>query len=534
MISINMARLCMFAFALWAACASVQADVRLPAIFSDHMVLQQDMNLPVWGWADKGEKVTVSFAGQEKIATAGDDGKWMVKLDAMKASSEPQTMTISSSNISKSPSLQLKNILVGEVWLCAGQSNMQMGLSITDNATAERQAAKYPQIRFFEVKQTPQLSPQETCEGKWEICDPGNVGRFSATAYYFGQAIHREMKVPVGLIDSSLGGTLIEAWTSMDAQSKLKEYKTIDEHANIQRSKPWNEKTAMEKYEKDMAAWKITAEKAKVDKSPVPREPRKPFHPSLHKWLPANLYNSMINPLIPFSIRGAIWYQGESNAYLPHANLYGLQLATLINDWRTRWGYDFPFAWVQLPEYEPKKEPGTSYWPLIREEMLNSLNIPNTGMAVTLGLGEADDVHPKNKKDVGKRLALWALAEVYKQKGLVYQSPLPAGHEIRGKEIVVFFKNTDGGLVAKDGAVKGFMIAGEDQKWLEARARIEGNTVIVSSPDVPKPMAVRYAWGCNPAWSLMNGAGLPASPFRTDKWKIVPVQDKTPVKDAEL
>lgn len=524
----NMIRSFMFGFSLWALSASVQADVRLPALFSDHMVLQQDMALPVWGWADPGEKITVSIAGQTKSATAGSDGKWKLSLDKVE-SKEPLTLKVSGKN-----TIELNDVLIGEVWLCSGQSNMQMGLSITNNATAERQGAIYPQIRLFEVKQTPQLSPQETCEGRWEICGPDNVGRFSAVAYLFGQEIYKGTKFPVGLIESSLGGTLIEAWTSMDAQSKLKEYKTIDEYANIQRSKPWNEKTAMEKYEKDMAAWKITAEKAKADKTPVPREPRKPFHPNLHKCLPSNLYNSMVNPLIPFSIRGVIWYQGESNAYLPHADLYGLQLETMIKDWRTRWGYEFPFIWVQLPEYEPKKEPATTYWPLIREEMLKSLSIPNTGMAVTLGLGEANNVHPKNKKEVAKRLALWALSEVYKQKDVACRSPLPAGQEIRGREIAVSFKNTDGGLIAKDGAVKGFVIAGEDQKWLPANARIEGNTVIVSNPDVPKPVAVRYAWGCNPEWSLTNGAGLPASPFRTDAWKIIPAADKAPAENPEL
>jgi hypothetical protein len=523
----------MFAFALWGACASVQADVRLPALFSDHMVLQQDMTLPIWGWADPGEKVTVSIAGQTKSSTAGSDGKWIISLDPLKASSEAQIMTISSSNISKSPNLQITDVLIGEVWLCSGQSNMQMGLSITNNATAERQAAKFPQIRLFEVKQTPQLSPQETCEGKWEICGPDNVGRFSAAAYLFGQEIHKGTKFPVGLIESSLGGTIIEAWTSMDAQSKLKEYKTIDEYAKIMSSKPWNEKDAMEKYEKDMAAWTIASEKAKAGNTPAPKQPRKPFPPNLHKCQPSVLFNSLINPVIPYAIRGTIWYQGESNAYLPHADLYGLQLETLIKDWRARWGYDFPFAWVQLPEYEPKKEPAISYWPLIQEEMLKSSNIPNTGMAVTLGLGEANNVHPKNKKDVAKRLALWALAEVYKQKDVAYQGPLPARHEIRGREIVVSFKHTDGGLIAKGGAVKGFMISGEDQKWMDGTARIDGNTVIVSNPDVSKPLALRYAWGCNPAWSLMNGAGLPASPFRTDTWKIVPAGDGAHVEDNQ-
>jgi hypothetical protein len=492
------------------------ADLRLPAIFSDNMVLQNGKAVPVWGWADKDEKITVSFMGQEKSATAGDDGKWMVKLDTMKASSDPQTMTISSSNISqitKSPNLQITNILVGEVWLCSGQSNMEMGVGGTRNAGQEIASAKYPGIRLFKLQHNSQAVPQDECEGSWKICSPNTAALFSATAYFFGREIHQRMNTPVGLIDSSWGGTLIEAWTSLDALSTMDEFKGISAFLTNPAKGAWDEAAVSAKYEKELVAWKEAAAKPSAKKT---GEPRKPIPSRLNKNVPANLYNGMIHPLIPYALRGAIWYQGESNAFLPNANIYSLQLATLIKDWRTRWGNDFPFAWIQLPEYRVESEPGHRNWPVIREEMLKALNIPHTGMAVGLGLGDPADIHPKDKLGIGQRLALWALAEVYDQKDVVYRGPLPAGHTINGSEVIVSFKNTDGGLVAKEGGLKGFKIAGENMAWMDAQARLNGDTVAVSSPDVPKPVAVRYAWDDNPEWSLLNGAGLPASPFRTD------------------
>jgi hypothetical protein len=494
----------------------IRADVRLPAIFSDNMVLQNGKAVPVWGWADKEEKVTVSFSGQEKSATAGDDGKWMVKLDTMKASSEPQTMTISSSKISpitKSPNLQITNILVGEVWLCSGQSNMEMGVGGSRNANKEMKSSQYPGLRLFKVQHNPQAVPQDECQGSWKVCSPNTVGQFSATAYFFGREIHQRMNTPVGLIDSSWGGTLIEAWTSLDALSTMDEFKGISAFLRKPMKAEWNEAAVSAKYEKELSAWKEASAKPGAKKTGAPR---KATLPRLNKNVPANLYNGMIHPLIPYSIRGAIWYQGEGNAFLSHANIYSLQLATLLRDWRNRWGDEFPFAWVQLPEFLVTNEIGSRNWPVIREEMLKALNIPHTGMAVGLGLGDAADIHPKDKQGIGKRLALWALAEVYAQKDFAYRGPLPAGQTINGSEIVVSFKHTDGGLIAKEGGLKGFKIAGENMVWVDAQARISGETVVLSSPDVPKPVAVRYAWADNPEWSLLNGAGLPAAPFRTD------------------
>jgi hypothetical protein len=253
--------------------------------------------------------------------------------------------------------------------------------------------------------------------------------------------------------------------------------------------------------------------------SPSPR-PTEPEHPRLDKNLPANLFNGMIHPLIPYSIRGAIWYQGESNASTPYADLYGRQLATMIQDWRSRWSNDFSFAWVQLPEYEPRTDVAQLGWPVVRAEMARTLSLTNTGMAVTLGLGDPDNVHPKAKQAVGKRLSSWALAELYDQPDLIYRAPLYAGHEINDNSVTITFDHADGGLSSTSLNVTGFVIAGSDRKWFEAEAQIGWDEVTVSSPDVPAPVAVRYAWAANPAWSLMNGADLPVSPFRTDAWEL--------------
>lgn len=511
-----MIRKSVLALLLFGISVGVRSEVRLPALLSDNMVLQRGKSVPVWGWADKGEKVTVSFMGQEKSATAGDDCKWMVKLDTMNASSEPQTMTISSSKISPNsphPNLQITNILVGEVWLCSGQSNMEMGVGGSRNANEEMKSSQYPGLRLFKVQHNPQAVPQDECRGTWQICSPNTVGQFSATAYFFGREIHQRMNTPVGLIDSSWGGTLIEAWTSLDALSTMDEFKGISAFLSKPMKAKWDEAAIFSKYEKKLAVWKEASEKPGSKKT---SEPRRPAPPRLNKNVPANLYNGMIHPLIPYAFRGAIWYQGESNAFLSNAGIYSLQLATLIRDWRNRWGDEFPFAWVQLPEFRVTNEIGSRNWPVIREEMLKALNIPHTGMAIGLGLGDATDIHPKDKQGIGKRLALWALAEVYDQKDVVYRGPLPAGHTINGSEVVVSFKHTEGGLLAREAPLKGFKIAGENLAWVDAQARIDRNTVVVSSPDVPKPVAVRYAWDDNPEWSLLNGSGLPASPFRTD------------------
>jgi sialate O-acetylesterase len=489
-------------------CAGIAAaDVKLPAIFSDHMVLQRDAAVPVWGWADPGEEVTVSIAGQSKTATADKDGKWMVKLDKL-SSGEPCALTVKGKN-----TLTVADVLVGEVWLGSGQSNMAFKVSSAKDFEQEKAAANLPQIRMFTTTSKAADSSQPDCAGAWQVCGPETVGSFSATAYFFGRELHKALGVPVGLVNSSVGGTPIESWISKEAQQNCADLKPfLEARAKVEAA--FDPVAAQAQYGKDMATWKTAAAKAKAAGRQPPRAPRNPVEIRKRKGDIGGLFNGMIAPLVPYAIRGVIWYQGEANSSPEKAAFYQYQLPLLVQDWRARWGEgDFPFAWAQLPNFTGAGR----NWPLVREAMLKSLKVPNTGMAITMDIGEPGNIHPKNKQEVGKRLAMWALGTVYGQKTAT-SGPLPAGHEVRGGEVALSFTHTDGGLTAKGGDLKGFVIAGDDKKWLPAKARIEGDKVIVSSPDVKQPVAVRYAWDNNPECNLFNGAGLPASPFRTDDW----------------
>lgn len=490
------------------------AEIRLPSLFSDHMVLQRDVAVPVWGWAAPGESVTVTIDGQSKSSTADSSGKWSVKLDKLTAK-ESTTMVVKGSE-----TLTVSDVMVGEVWIGSGQSNMQLPVGGANNAAAEIAKANFPQIRLFTVERKTSPSPLDSCQGKWVLCSPQTVGPFSATAYFFGRDLHQSLKVPVGLINASWGGTPIEAWTSMDVQQSKPEFAPLLERWKKQVAAPYDEAAAMARYDKQMQVWKTVSEKRKAEGKPPGQEPRKPMAPRLMPNHPANLFNGMIAPLIPYAIRGVVWYQGENNSASPNPGLYNVQLPLLIKDWRQRWGQgDFPFAWVQLPNFKKRNaDPGAvSTWAIIREAMLHSLSVPNTGMAIIIDSGEEGNIHPKNKQVVGARLALWAKAKVYDQK-IPHSGPLPGPFTIKGSEVTVSFTNADGGLVAKGGELKGFALAGADKKWAWANARIEGDKVVVSSPEVSSPVAVRYAYGDNPDCNLTNGAGLPASPFRTDTW----------------
>lgn len=497
------------------AATTAWADVRLPAVISDHMVLQQDAAVPIWGWADDGEEVTVTISGQSKSAKGAADGKWMVKLDKL-TTGGPFELLVKGKN-----TLTIVDVLVGEVWLGSGQSNMAMTVSRSKDFEAEQATANLPNIRMFRESSGTATEPQEGGSGKWEVCSSATVGSFSATAYFFGRELHRSLKVPVGLINSSVGGTPIEAWTSAAAQKDLVELKPLFARWDHDAATYDPEKAKADFAEK-YAQWRIAAKNARDAGKPLPRPPLPPGNPRKSSHHPAALFNGKIAPLIPYAIRGVIWYQGESNANASRAGSspenYGLQLRTLIADWRDRWGQgNFPFAWVQLPLYheaqvEPVEETG---WTTVREQMLKTLKVPNTGMAITLDLGEANDIHPKDKQGVGKRLAMWALAKVYNQKNVVASGPLPDGYEIVGEEVVLSFLFASG-LKANGEEIKGFAIAGADQKWLPAKARIDRDQVIVWHPDIKRPAAVRYAWADNPDANLVNGAGLPASPFRTD------------------
>ncbi len=493
---------------------TANATVTLPVIFTDHMVLQRERPVPVWGWAEAGREVNVKFAGQVKATKADKDGKWKVMLDPLKASNDPQNLMVSGQN-----TVVIKDVLVGEVWLCSGQSNMAMTVKGVQDAEKEIAAANFPLIRMFFVQSFTATSPQEQCQGVWQACSPRTIPNFSATAYFFGRNLHQTLKVPVGLINSSVGGTAIESWTSMEAMKDKAELQPLLEQ--------WRKDVALFEQPENMAKneaakkqWQEAVKAAQAAKQPAPPQPvyvgREPLQPNR----PGNLFNGKIAPIIPFAIRGAIWYQGESNA--GNGPLYATQLPLMIRDWRTRWGNEFPFAWVQLPNFLKREaEPGAaSHWARLREAQSKSLAVPKTGMSINLDIGDAGNIHPLNKQEIGRRLALWARAQVYAEK-IPWSGPLYESHEIRGNEVVIRFTHAEG-LKTADGSttLKGFAIADATQKWQWAEARIVGDHVIVSHPGIQTPMAVRYAWANNPDVNLINGTGLPAGPFRTDEWPM--------------
>jgi sialate O-acetylesterase len=392
-------------------------------------------------------------------------------------------------------------------------------VSQSQNPDEEQAAANLPLIRMFTDTSKPGLTPQSEGRGQWAVCSPATVGKFSATLFFFGREIHRELGVPVGLINSSVGGTLIQSWIAPEAQLadpalKPSAMDIARRHANFDPAK------AAAHYQKALARWQEAASAAKAagNKRP-PRKPHDPVFFHERKGGLGGLFNGKISPWIPCALRGILWYQGEGNARGDMPRVYQRQLELLVGDWRARWGEELPFAWVQLPNLAG--DDNDASWMLVREATLKALRLPRTGMAVTVDIGDPKDIHPKNKQDVGRRLSLWALGEVYGREVPATSGPLPAGHEIRGSEMVVSFKHTAGGLRAKDGAApKGFLIAGPDHQWLPADARIDGDKVVLSNSAVAKPVAVRYAWARNPDANLINSAGLPASPFRTDDFEI--------------
>ncbi len=501
--------------ALFSLATTVRAEVNLPACISDHMVLQQELEAPIWGWANPGEQVTVTFAGQSQATTADRDGRWMVRLDKL-AAGGPHMLTVTGAN-----TITVEDVLVGEVWVCSGQSNMAMNVSRTLNAEQEIAAADYPDIRMFTTQRNPSTETVDDASGSWAVCSPETVGSFSATAFYFARELKKELNVPIGLLHSSWGGTAIEAWTRLPVQQANANLKPILDAWSPPGE--WNEQQAMAEYREKVAAWEKRAERLKADGKKVPRRPVQPTDPALNQNRPANLFNGMINPLIPYGIRGAIWYQGERNAKAL-AHLYQIQLPTLIADWRTRWGQgDFPFLWAQLPNFKTPQSAVVEDdpWVTVQEAMFKSLAVPNTGMAINIDVGEANDIHPKNKQAVGKRLAIWALAKTY-GRSHVPSGPLYKDVRIDGSKAILSFDHIGAGLVAEDGPLKGFAIAGSDQQFVKADAKIVGNTIEVISSQISQPAAVRYAWAPNPDCNLYNQDGLPASPFRTDDWPLTP------------
>lgn len=496
-----------------------RADVKLPAIFGSHMVLQQGQKDRVWGWADPGEIVSVTIANQSKIATADNDGKWLVTLDSMMVGG-PHTMVVKGKN-----TITFDDVLIGEVWLCSGQSNMQWAVDATYDADLETRTANHPKIRLITVPQVGTQEPQTDFNGKWEVCNPETVKSFSAVGYFFGRQLHETLGVPIGLIDDSWGGSACEAWVRKDLLAADEAYKPLLERWE-QQEKALPE--AMARYEKALAEWKETAEKAKAEGKPAPRQPQNPEDALRGNHRPANIYNGVLKPTIGYGLRGVIWYQGESNA--PRAYQYRDLFPLMIKSWRDEWKIgDFPFYWVQLADFRAEKpEPTESDWAELREAQTMTMSkLPNTGEAVIIDIGEDKDIHPRNKQDVAKRLARWALAKDY-GIDLAHQSPTYKSMEKNGNKVTLTFDHVGGGLEAFDVRDPiGFSIAGSDHKFVWAKAKIVGhNKVEVWADDVSEPVAVRYAWADNPVCNLFSRERLPATPFRTDDWPGVTINAK--------
>jgi len=511
-----------FLIVLTMAVFDLPAAERLAGIFADNMVLQRDQPVPVWGWAEKGQLVKVRFSGQEKSATAGEDGRWMVRLDPMPANKEPQPLQVSGAT-----SQTVNNVLVGDVWVCSGQSNMAWTLQESTNGKAEIASASLPNLRFIRLSQTISPFPLEDTDARlnWEICAPLRENMYiTAVGYFFARELMKEVDVPIGLVGASLGATCIETWIPLSGF----------------RGEPALNESVEQQYRQLLTQLKnwIPAAESSMNSGEI--LPDFPFDlmATADFQQPAKCFNGMINPIIPFGIRGVIWYQGESNGH--EGDIYRLKMKALIGSWRAMWNqggrakareHDFPFYFVQLANFrqsDPNDPAGGDSWTRLREAQFKSLEIPNTGMAVTIDIGEADNVHPANKQDVGRRLALWALAKDY-GKNVVYSGPLYKSHTVEGGKVRIAFDHVGTGLCVgvknessaepPSGTLKHFAIAGEDRKWRWADATIDGDTIVVSHPEVPNPVAVRYAFAMNPEGAnLYNKDGLPASPFRTDDW----------------
>ncbi|MGI9467457.1 MAG: sialate O-acetylesterase [Rubripirellula sp.] len=511
--------------ALILCCNPADAQLEVPRIFSDHMVMQRNENIKVWGWSKPGDNITSTLASQTSRTKSSADGTWSLEFKEFPAGG-PHELKIQTSE----ESITINDIYMGEVWLCSGQSNMAMKVGGVMDAETEISTANHPAVRMFTESSPHATEPQDRCKGAWQVCSPETVSSFSATAYFFGRKLQQELNVPVGLINSSVGGTAIEAWTSMPAQTSNKALKPMMLDLAGQ-EKEFDAAAAEERYQKALARWeKAKADNAKIkeksQRKRLPRRPSLPAKPSAGKNYPSNLFNGKIHPLIGYAIRGVIWYQGERNSNGKFSDLYDKQLETLVADWRQRWSApELPFAWVQLPNFralqtEPSEPSG---WVNVRAGMLRALSIPETGMAITVDVGDAKNIHPKNKQAVGARLARWALVDVYDRGnklpgGKVAMGPLLKSSQPAEDRINLTFSQIGTGLKSSNGPLQGFAVAGEDRVFHWAEATATGDHVSVGSPQVPNPVAVRYSWAANPLGNLTNSIGLPASPFRTDHW----------------
>ncbi len=509
--------------ALVALAASVaRADVRMPGLFTDHMVFQRDREVPVWGWADPGEQVALAFAGQRVMVVAGADGRWQARFAPLKACAVPQELLIAGRN-----TVRIGDVLVGDVWLGSGQSNMEFAMRDVENAQAEMAVATNVTIRLFNVPRNEKHQVADDVNASWAVCSPAAVRDFSALLYLFGREIRARANVPLGLIHSSVGGTRIELWTAPEGLASVPEL--ADGVKGIADAQRHYREQILPQALPVLENWIARTRAAMASGAPVPVAPDWPNHPRMGN---AGLYVGMIQPLVPFSLRGFVWYQGEWNG--GENDIYVKRMQALIGGWRKAWGCeDLPFYYVQLARMPQKDNPpwqGDGLAPT-REAQRKCLAIPHTGMAVIIDLPGDSGWHPRNKQDVAKRLSLWALRNEYGLKDLVVSGPLYRDMVVEGDHVLVRFDHAGSGLMAgaKDGLkpvlptpdvqLSGFAVAGADRKWALAKAEIGGHGVRVFTPGVPNPVAVRYAYCQDPAGAnLYNREGLPASPFRTDEW----------------
>ncbi len=471
------------------AAPTLWADVTLSPIIGSHMVLQRDMACPIWGWADAGEEVTVEFAGQKQTAKPDAAGKWMVKLAPMKASAEGAAMTITGKN-----KIALDDVVVGEVWLCSGQSNMEFTVGGVQNKEAEIAAATDGLIRHIKISNPPALKPADkVISDGWKPASPATVGSFAAVGYFFGREVKKELNVPIGLLGANWGGTRIEPWTPPIGFKQVPALKSIADKLD---SLP-------------------DPETSKAGETPKPGE-----EPKAKLQSPLALFNGRIAPLVPYALRGALWYQGEANS--SEGMLYLEKMKALIGGWRDVWQMpDMPFYYVQLAPYvygKSNPENLARLW----EAQTAALQIPHTGMAVTTDIGNPKDIHPKNKQEVGRRLALWALTHTYGKSGIEFTGPLYKSVQFDGGKATITLEHA-AGLKSRDGQpLTWFTMAGEDKNFVPAKAEISGDKLVVTADGVTKATAVRFGFSQEAEPNLCNGAGLPASPFRTDDWPVKP------------
>lgn len=497
---------CIFVCSL--AFSSLSAEISLPGLFSDNMVLQREQENPIWGYSEPDEQITVSLAGANVSTKSDKNGSWRVNLPALPAGG-PHKLEVSGSS-----TVSISNVLVGEVWFCSGQSNMEWAVWNTYGGEVEVTAANYPEIRLMTVPKNPASEPQDEVPVQWQICSPDTVGDFSAVGYYYGQTLHAALGVPIGLIDNSWGGSSAEAWVPRKALEADERYAPLLQH--------WDNRVATfdvdehEAYLEEFDAWREAG-------YPDPQmDWTRLMPPEKGQHRPANIFNGMVNPFAGYGIRGVIWYQGETNSGRAEQHLHLFPL--LVESWRQVWKQgDFPFYWVQLADYGSESDtPGDDSWAEFRDSQTRSMDtIRNSGQAVIIDLGEGRDIHPRDKKTVASRLVRWPLANDY-GFDLAYQSPRYKEMEIRdGRVRITLDHVSEGGLWSFDVEdVMGFSIAGEDQKFVWANATIiDQNTVEVWSDEIPAPVAVRYGWAINPKLNLYDRNGLPVTPFRTDNWE---------------